>query len=146
MRGKAFLDTNILVYTFDADAPAKRDTARRLVANALAEPGSAVLSWQVVQEFLDVATAKFAVPLSPAEARLYLSQVLRPLCEVYPDPGIYDDALGVRERYGLAFYDCLILASATRAGCRRLYSEDFPEGFRLGPLEVVNPFRRTAAG
>lgn len=47
---------------------------------------------------------------------------------------------------GKAFHDCLILASATRVGCRRLYSEDLQDGLRVGPLEVVDPFRRTAAG
>ena len=142
MRAKAFLDTNIVVYTFDASEPRKQDIARQLVAKALTEPGSAVVSWQVVQEFLNVATTKFAVPLTAVDARTYLHQVLVPLCEVYPDAAVYEDGLAIQDRHGFSFYDSLVLASAVRAGCVRLYSEDLQDEFRLGRLQVVNPFRQ----
>jgi hypothetical protein len=37
MNDKFFLDTNILVYTFDDGDPGKKDRARALVAKAIAE-------------------------------------------------------------------------------------------------------------
>ena len=60
-----FLDTNILVYTFDETTPLIRAKARELVEMALTT-GLGVISYQVVQEFLNVATKKFVAPLSGA--------------------------------------------------------------------------------
>ena len=36
--------------------------------------------------------------------------------------------------------DALLVASALRAGCRTLISEDMQNGFRYGELEIVSPF------
>jgi predicted nucleic acid-binding protein len=38
------------------------------------------------------------------------------------------------------YWDGLILASAERAGCRWLLSEDFASGRRYGDVTAVNPF------
>jgi predicted nucleic acid-binding protein len=135
-----FLDTNVFVYTFDAGSPAKRERARALVAGSL-KTRRGVISFQVVQEFLNVATRKFAAPLTAADCRTYLTEVLDPLCEVQSGPDLYRDALAVRERTGFAFYDSLIVAAAARAGCDRLYSEDLPHGQRVGGVLIENPFR-----
>jgi predicted nucleic acid-binding protein len=65
--GKFFLDTNIVVYTFEERHSAKRDRTRQLVAQAL-ETRLGIISYQVVQEFLHVAARKFAKPLSVSDA------------------------------------------------------------------------------
>ncbi|HOI44239.1 MAG TPA: hypothetical protein PLX50_01355 [Candidatus Aminicenantes bacterium] len=44
MGDKYFLDTNILIYSFDARNPAKREAARKLIAEAL-EKGPGVISY-----------------------------------------------------------------------------------------------------
>ena len=49
-------------------------------------------------------------------------------------------ALNYARAHGVAFYDALILAAATEAGCECLYSEDFQHGRRFGDCRVVNPF------
>ena len=67
MSGKFFLDTNILVYTFDASAPAKQQIARQLVSTALHSKQGIIRS-QVIQDFLNAATRKFSSPLTPADA------------------------------------------------------------------------------
>jgi predicted nucleic acid-binding protein len=59
MSAEAFLDTNVLVYCFDPSEPAKQQRARGMVEDALRN-GSAVISTQVAQEFLNLATRKFA--------------------------------------------------------------------------------------
>ena len=46
-----FLDTNILVYTFDLTSPQKARRAEDLVHNALAS-GNGIISYQVAQEFI----------------------------------------------------------------------------------------------
>ena len=79
MNVEVFFDTNIFVYTFDAGAPAKRDRARSLIREAL-EKGNGAISWQITQEFLNVALHKFKNPLTAGEASDYLDQVLTIRC------------------------------------------------------------------
>lgn len=72
MSADYFLDTNVLVYSFDDREPTKRDTAQKLIAQALRQ-GCGVISWQVVQEFLNVALHKWEVPMTTGDATAYLS-------------------------------------------------------------------------
>lgn len=139
-RRKEFLDTNIFVYTFDAAASAKRPKARAIVGQAL-EDGRGAISYQVVQEFLNVATRKFAQPMSQSEAQRYLARVLMPLCEVFPDASLYSFALSISAEANISFYDALIVASASAAGCGRVLTEDLQDGRRIAGVEIHNPFR-----
>jgi len=139
MNGKFFLDTNILVYTFDATAPAKQQIARELVSTALTLQ-QGMISYQVVQEFLNVATRKFSVPLTPADANIYLDKVLTPLCELFPSMSYYSKALGISDRWGFSLYDSLIITAALETGCDTLYTEDLQHGQSIQGLTITNPF------
>jgi len=138
--GKFFLDTNILVYTFEERASEKRARARQLVTEAL-ETRRGIISYQVVQEFLNVATRKFAKPMSVSDAQLYLARILMPLCEVFPDAALYSQALSISGEMGIGFYDALIVSSAIGAGAAILWSEDLQHGRRIRSLEIRDPFR-----
>jgi len=61
MSDKTFVDTNVLIYAHDVDAPAKRQIANRLLDELWAERTGA-LSVQVLQEFYTNATRKIAPP------------------------------------------------------------------------------------
>ena len=135
-----FLDTNVLVYTFDRTAAAKRERAMGLVELAL-ESGNGVISSQVVQEFLNVATRKFDVPMNTGDAVRFLHDVLAPMCEVFPSIELFQKALVVRETTGYSVYDSLVVAAAVQAGCGTLYSEDLQDGRRVDGLTIRNPFR-----
>jgi len=50
MNATRFLDTNILLYAYDQDAPAKRSAALRLVEQGWSAPGQTAISVQVLQE------------------------------------------------------------------------------------------------
>ena len=139
MSDKAFLDTNILVYTFDSHDLAKRETARMMVESALRDR-TAIISFQVVQEFLNVATRKFAVPLTEADSALYLKQVLNPLCEVHSSFDLYEDALDIQGRWKYGFYDSLILAAAHAGDCDLLFTEDLQHGQKIRDMTIINPF------
>ena len=137
---KFFLDTNVFVYTFDTSATLKRTKARDLVASAL-KSRRGMISYQVVQEFLNLARRKFAKPLTVFEAQNYLEQILMPLCEVFPDSALYSQALSISDETGFSFYDSLILSSAAAAGCTVLWTEDLQHAQRIRGVEVRNPFR-----
>ena len=135
-----FLDTNILVYTFDEASPEKRMKARALVEHAL-EHQTGVISYQVMQEFLNVATRKFTPPLSAIQALRYLDEVLEPLCRVFSSNELYRKAIGIQDRWRCSFYDSLIIASALSAGCNTLYSEDLQASQSIESVTIVDPFR-----
>ena len=58
MSVRFFLDTNVLVYSFDAREPRKAKLARELIEKAMSQ-GSGIISTQVVQEFLNLALTKW---------------------------------------------------------------------------------------
>ena len=132
-----FLDSNVLIYAFTTDARARG-------AQALLER-NCLISVQGLNEFTTVARRKLS--MSWEETREALSAI-RALCRgVLPmDVGIHEDALRVAERYGYAIFDALMIATALRADCEVLYSEDMQDGLVInGRLRIVNPFANPPA-
>jgi len=136
---RTLLDTNVLVYLFDRRSPKKAHQAQALIAEAL-DTGRGIISYQVVQEFLNVARRKFLDVLTAREAELFLHRVLWPLCDVLPDMQLYATALSIADETGWTFYDSLIVSSAARAGCSLLFSEDLQAGRVVRGVEIQNPF------
>lgn len=143
MRARYFLDTNVFVYCFDRRNRRKQKRAERLVEQALGDH-LGVISTQVVQEFLNVATTKFARPMNQSETRAYLDTVLSPLCEVFPTIALYREGLSLQADAGYSFYDSLIIAAAVEAECGILFSEDLRDGQTIGELKIANPFSAMA--
>jgi len=139
MSGRFFLDTNIFVYSFDASSPKKSAQSTKLIRSAIETRGG-IVSYQVVQEFFNVALRRFAKPLSSADAEQYLLTTFRPLLSVHSSPALYGEALRIGARYRLAWYDSLIVASAIEGQCSVLYSEDFQDGQQFGSVVISNPF------
>jgi predicted nucleic acid-binding protein len=139
MSGKFFLDTNIFVYAFDATAPVKARKAARLVRDAV-DTGKGIVSYQVVQEFFNVAFRRFAQPMGAAEAEQYLITVFRPLLAIHSSPALYVEALRIAGKYRVAWYDSIIVASALEGRCDMLYSEAFQHGREIEGLRIENPF------
>ena len=139
MRGRFFLDTNVFVYSFDGSAPAKARRAVQLIRGAV-ETRKGIVSYQVVQEFFNVALRRFAKPMTADDAEQYLSTVFRPLLAIHSSQALYGEALRLSGRFRLSWYDSLIIASAIEGQCNVLYSEDLRSGQRFGDLEIKNPF------
>lgn len=82
MSDRFFLDTNIFLYSFDRNAPKKAARATRLIRRAI-EARQGIVSYQVVQEFFNVALCRLAEPMSGAGAEQYLSTTFHPLLAVH---------------------------------------------------------------
>lgn len=137
-----FIDSNVFAYLFDESDAGKRQIAQFLIHAALAN-GSAQISFQVVQETLNVITQKLAVPITHEDARDFLDQLLLPLWKINPNRTLYQRALDLQARYQFSFYDSLIIAAALEAGCKTLYSEDLQHGQQIEGLTIENPFRES---
>lgn len=138
MASRYFIDTNIFVYTFDSHSP-KRQKADRIVRHAV-QTGEGVVSFQVVQEFINVALRRFAEPLSVAEAEEYLNTVFRPLLAVHSSPSLYFEGLRIAGKHRLSWYDALIVAAAREAQCGVLLTEDLNQGQVIAGIKIENPF------
>ncbi len=139
MSDKFFIDTNVFIYSFDKSSPQKQQRAKEIIREAL-QNFAGCISFQVIQEFLNVATQKFQTPLKKQDCRKYISNVLEPLCEVFASIELYHTALEIQEGWQYSFYDSLIIAAALRANCRILYSEDLQHDQRIRELVIKNPF------
>lgn len=139
MSDRFFLDTNIVVYAFDRAAPAKVAIANQLIEKALTTQNG-VISYQVIQEFLNVALHKFKTPITIEDAHTYLEEVLLPLCEVTPSGSLYHTALHIRTETKYSFYDSVMLAAALESKCAIFYSEDLETNRKINTLTIRNPF------
>ena len=87
--GRFFLDTNILVYAHTVNEPHKQPVAAALIADAL-RTRRGVISTQVVQEFLNLATRHARPVFSLSEAAEYMSKVLWLLVGHVPSREFYE--------------------------------------------------------
>lgn len=133
-----FVDTNVLVYGFDDSDPAKRDRAQ-LVMRGLWETRTGRISHQVLHEFYVTVTRKLKPPLSLPQARGEVEDLLdwKP---VPPSAGLLEKAWHIEDRYGLSWWDSLIVAAALASDCATLLTEDLQHGLDLDGLRVANPF------
>lgn len=134
-----FIDTNIFIYLFDETDERKRNIAEQLIHRAL-EKRNACISYQVVQEVLNVVTRKLPSPMNAENAQRFLEQILTPLWRIMPSQALYRRGLNVQSRYGFGFYDALMIAAALEAGCTRLQTEDLQHGQQIEGLLIHNPF------
>lgn len=133
-----FVDTNVLAYAHDESETNRQPLARALL-DELWRDRSGVVSTQVLSEFYVVATRKFDPPLSRRGAReIVAAYGAWPVVQV--DVPLILAASSLEERHTLSFWDALIIEAASRAGARRIVSEDLQGGRRLRGLTIENPF------
>jgi predicted nucleic acid-binding protein len=139
MNARSFLDTNIIVYAFDQASIRKARIARQLITDGVND-GRCILSYQVVQEFVNVVLKGFRITLVRADLESFLLNALFPMAVVSTTHVLIVEGLRLQAAYQLSWYDSLIVAAALQGGCKVLYSEDLQSGQRFGDLVVENPF------
>lgn len=139
-----FLDTNIFVYALLSAEPLKKQRALQLVERALASHLGCT-SYQVVQEFANVALRKFAQRFTTEECRQFIDAAMQPLNRVASGPELVNTALDLQGEIRFGFYDSLMLAGALQSGAEVVYTEDLQHNQLVrGSLRIVNPFLMTA--
>lgn len=128
--GKAFFDTNVLLYTLTVGV--KAETAYEIMGSG------GFISVQVLNEFANVASRKHKLPWSQIEVML---GVLRESLLVVPvTESVHDAAIMIAHRFGYSIYDSSILAAAKMAGAEVVYTEDMQHGQDVFGIRIVNPF------
>lgn len=136
--GYQFVDTNVLVYAHDTSAGVKRDRAVALL-EALWESRLGCLSIQVLQEFYVAISRKVTRPLESSAATQIVADLAVWRIHASEARDVLD-AIAIQSRYGIAFWDAMILQSALRLGCETVWSEDLNANQVYDGVRVVNPF------
>ncbi|MBP2160912.1 MULTISPECIES: PIN domain-containing protein [Asticcacaulis] len=128
---RAFVDTNILIYALSGDA-AKAERVESLFATG------GTISVQVLNEMANVMRRKLAMRW---EEVLDVLVTIRNLFNTIPNTlAIHDKGLELARVHSLSVYDAMIVAAALDADCTILWSENMQHRFRVGSLEIRNPF------
>ena len=136
-----FVDTNVLVYARDANETGKQPLAEAWL-EALWRQHRGRLSYQVLHEYYVTVTRKLrpGIPVQDARDDVRALMSWRP---VSADGVMLEAAWAVQDRYGLSWWDALIVSAAQVAGTNDLLSEDLQAGQALGGVLVVDPFKTT---
>ena len=87
--------------------------------------------------------ASSAVPLEQQVARQLVADLAQWRLHT-PQANDLLQAIDFQQVYQIAFWDALVLQSATSLGCRYLLSEDFNHRQLYGTVQVINPFTESA--
>lgn len=142
MTERFFVDSNILVYTYDISDLQKQKAALR-VLDRLASSGTGVVSTQVLAEFFVTVTneRKFPNALSVVQAMNRVQNYMQ-AWEVVEVTGmiVLEAIRGVRD-YQFSFWDAQIWATAKLNQIPVVYSEDFNVGAVIEGVHFVNPIQ-----
>jgi predicted nucleic acid-binding protein len=140
---QGIIDTNVLVYAMDADAP-QHVASRALLEAARNTPATLYVTSQILCEFYSIVTNARRVrkPRAPEEARLAISGLLA-FVHVLPIPaGAVAGWMELLQRHpvtGGDVFDLQIVATMQANGIQRIYTFN-TDDFRMFPeLAVVTP-------
>lgn len=135
------IDTNVLVYSFDIDDPARQAKAIDLIDRLSVNPDDTLLPWQVVVEcFACLRRWVERGRLSAADMRQHMDDIPIMFPIAMPAVDMIPVSLALTSRYSLSHWDSLLIAACIEAGVDKLYSEDMGDGQRYDTVTVVNPF------
>jgi len=139
-----FVDTNVLLCADDAHDPSRQARARAWL-QALWQRRAGRLSTQVLNDYYVTATRTFGMPLGDARAKVRRFQLWQPW---QIDHQTVETAWGVEARFGLNYWDALIVAAAAQSGATHVLTVDLQSTQHLQQIDgvtILNPFLATPA-
>jgi predicted nucleic acid-binding protein len=134
-------DTNLLFYSLDKAEPRKHGLARRLIG--LADPSRVVILLQTIGELCNATTRK--KPALRASAQQLIDTTSTLFTVIPAELEDIAEALLVQDQHGLQFWDAVLWATARRASCTILLTEDLQDARYLGGVTFRNPFQMSEA-
>lgn len=139
MTVRILVDTNVVIYTIDNRDPQKKARCRAWVS-ALAQQAMITISPQVLNEAHNVLRKKFAIPSDRA------ARILEPWTQYCDAPLRVQEtlaALEIEQKWKVAWWDALLIASAAASGCTHLLTEDLPSAPAIDGVAIIDPFAVT---
>ena len=139
MTAGVFIDTNVFVYASDNRETVKQSLAEQWLERLWREQ-SGRTSVQVLNECYWNLTRKIKPALSANDAW----DMVQSLFQWNPqavDTDVLTRSRDIERRYGLSWWDSLIVGAAQAQNCPLLLSEDLQDGGVYGGVTVRNPFK-----
>lgn len=138
---RTFFDSNVLVYASSEQDMRKKGIAAVILEHAR-DTSTGVISLQVLRELSNALLHKSDYSVSE----------IRRIAETFHDTfscmgdsfELQLRAIEIKAKYGIQFYDALIIATAKAAGCDTVYSEDMGNGAVYDGITVIDPFKDAA--
>jgi predicted nucleic acid-binding protein len=135
MKDKAFIDSNLFIYSYTDVLPEKQATARKLIE----ELPQIFISTQVLNEFINIMLKKMKIPWDVITGNL--QEIIENTQVKTISAQTVLKACNIADKYNFSYYDSLIIAAALEVGCNTLYSEDMHHNQLIeNKLKIVNPF------
>ena len=138
----SLVDTNLLVYRFDARFPDKQEKATKLLRAGI-ENDSIRIPHQAIVEFVAAVSKprKDGSPLlEERDAWREAENLLDSAKVLYPTEAVIRMAFRGAAVYRLPWFDAHIWAYAECFDLPEIYSEDFQHGRMYGKVRATNPF------
>ena len=133
--GKAFIDTNILIYAYNKTYPDKRRIAQEKI-----DEYETVISTQVINEFCN--TSLYKLKKASGEVVAAIQEIKKNHSVIPVHLSTILDAMMLQGRYQFNYYDCVMLASALANDCKVILSEDMQHRQIIeNKLRILNPFK-----
>jgi predicted nucleic acid-binding protein len=137
--GDVFIDTNVIVYAAEGTDASRSAVAERILERLRAS-GRGVVSQQVLAEFARVATERIPSPLTADAAVQWVRGIAESFRVLEVTPAVIAEALHVKERNQVSYWDAQVLAAARLNLVGTLLTEDLADGIDYEGVRVVNPF------
>ncbi len=136
------IDTNVLVYLFDADAPEKRRISKDLVTACLRSEKCYSVSVQNLAEFSVVVTEKVENPMPAEDVKRFITSIQE--FDGWNVVGYGSKTIlsahDIRDRHHIHFRDALLVATMIEYGIETIITEN-AHLRRVPGITVINPYR-----
>jgi predicted nucleic acid-binding protein len=136
-----FVDTHVLLAADDA-FDAVRQTCARAWLQVLWLHRAGRVSTQVLNDYYVIVTRNFGMSAGDARAKVRRFQLWQPW---QIDHQTVETAWGVEARFGLRYWDALMVASAAQSGANHVLSPSLAHRQHIDGVTILDPFLTTPA-
>ena len=146
MNDSIFVDTNILVYSYEKSDDLRCQVSKDIVLAGFRGEKNVCVSNQVLGEFFNVITTKGEHVLSAQEARtlLLLIDESPPWRKVNYTTRTVITASELSHRHGLPIWDALIAATMMENDISIMYTENVKDFSKIPRITAINPFKKSS--
>ncbi len=142
----ALVDTNILVYAYDATETEKHLACRGLVESCWRREAEYAISIQNISEFFVITTTKIDKPISIEDAQRSIERIIafNNWIKIRPELTTVSEAIKICREYKIHYWDALLAATMRENRVFKIYTENEDDFKKIPWLEVTNPLVEVA--
>ncbi len=140
----SLLDSNILVYVYDDTDKRKHEIAIEILVDCIGRGAPFVVSYQNLGEAVNIFSTKLKNKLSITNIKEIMNDFFasRQLRKVHYSKTALFKSLELIEKYGIHFWDALIVATMLENGIYTIYTENTKDFKKIPQITAINPFEK----